>query len=65
MRSRWDHRYVDFFVEPLKKLLPWPVWFYRPDNKEGFLARREKPLGYWVGHIVAYVILALPLLLFL
>jgi len=57
--------YVNLFVEPLKKLLPYPVWFYRTDNKEGFLAWRERPLGYWVGHVVAYALLVAPLLLLL
>ena len=52
------HAFVDLFVEPLKKIFPQPVTFYRPDNKDGLFARREKPLGYWLGHVVAWVVLA-------
>lgn len=59
------HRYVNFFVEPLEKLFPWSVTFYRPDNKEGLFARRRLPLGYWLGHLIAYVLPALILVIVL
>lgn len=53
------HAYFDIFVEMLKGPLPWPVSFFRPDNKDGFFALRKKPLAYWVGHVIGYIVLAL------
>ena len=59
--AEFGHAYVDMFVRPLKILFPKEVWFYRPDNKEGWFAYREQPLGYWVGHVIGYA--APPLLI--
>ena len=58
--DRITHRYVDLFVEPLKKVFPQPVEFYRPDNKEGLFAKRTQPLGYWLGHVAAWITLITP-----
>ena len=51
--------YFDIFVERLKVPLPWRVPFFRSDNKEGLFTLRWKPLGYWIGHLVGYIILFL------
>ncbi len=53
----WTHKYFNFFVTPMKKWFPQPVTFYRPDNNEGLFAKRTKPLGYWLGHVVGYAVL--------
>ena len=55
--SELTHRYFNFFVTPMKRWFPQPVTFYRPDNKEGWFAKREKPLGYWLGHVVGYLVI--------
>ena len=51
------HRYFNFFVEPMKRWFPTPVYFWRPDNKDSWWAWREKPLGYWLGHVVGYLVI--------
>ena len=42
---------VDLFVEPLKAGFPFLLPFGRPDNRV-FWKRVNKPLGYYLGHLV-------------
>lgn len=48
------HAYVDLFVRPLKIIGKRQVWFWRPDNKPPYYKKDLKPIGYWLGHIIAY-----------
>ena len=58
----FTHRYFDFFVEPMKRWFPRQVVFWRPDNQDGFFAKRSKPLGYWLGHVVGYTLFFLAMI---
>ena len=50
------HWWINLFVEPMKRWLPWEVWFWRPDNNHGLFHLDKKPLGYWLGHVVGIAI---------
>lgn len=52
--------FIDLFAEPLKVLLPWPIAFWRPDNNAGWLWT-EKPIGYWLAHLIGVPVLLLAL----
>lgn len=50
------HAFVDLFVRPLKILFPQEYEWWRPDNRPPYVVRDIRPLGYWLGHILAYLI---------
>ena len=43
--------YIDQWTEPLKRLYPQRLKFWRPDNKKG-LVLDDKPAGYWMAHLL-------------
>jgi len=49
------HAYIDFWVRPCKIWMPQPVTFWRPDNVKPFFVKDTKPLGYWFGHVLAFM----------
>ena len=61
--SEFFHAFVDMFVRPLKIWFPQEFSFWRPDwdrttGDFTLFYKDEKPLGYWLGHVIAYLIIA-------
>ena len=53
----WIHGLTNAFSEPLKKVLPWEVWFIGTDRNPLRLKLRKRPVGYWFAKIVTIFVL--------
>lgn len=59
--AEFGHASVDLWVRPAKVLFPQLIEWWRWDKGRGFI-RDVKPAGYWIGHIVAYVLLLISII---